>query len=473
MAIKDSESVQKFCSLAVQQNQVKATDISLAYQIYLGQKVHAFQCQYVLEATQGRLVLQEQSDGSEWSALDMPAPAFQGQWVPFSSDKLALFDASGRYQDVQSRNQPQIEASREGGFVRAGKQAYRLSTLLNPLIPLDTVQRGPYDFHFPAGQDDGVFLVDRAAGSLLMTDLTLNISKARLPLRAAGSRKALCLAYDTDQRRCLVTDHETSDLIVIRPFDKKIERVATSHGTLGNLVLDAKRQQVLVLLADPEQEPAILIFSLADFSHQGTILVPGKRFSSLDDPCDLMGISPDGRYLVVMTYTDEPALCTPVLSRFDLTTRQLVDTQTLNQAEKPIGLAFAAPLPTRSEVPDFEVLIEEKGLMAKPLIVALVRQIEAMRADANRPLLDQDIAAAMTHIQDNFTPAEIQTVAHISQEAAKQMVNERFFEWQGRGDMNAEDKQVFVERLSQLQADEQVTQTNGIFVLNWLKGLAR
>lgn len=473
MVIRSADATQKLCSMAVQKGLIKPVDMSIAYQTYLMTKIHAYQCQYVLDAQAGRLLLQDREGKSEWSTLDMPAPAFQGQWVPYSSEKVALFDRFGQYKGVHSRSQPEIIPSAEGGYIYSGSNAYRLMALLNPLVPIENVARGPYDFFVPPDQDSGVFITDRAAGTLTMTDLTLNLTKAQLRLREPGSKKAICLAYDAKARTCYVTDHQTSDLIVIKPFEQKIERISTPHGQLGNLVLDLPRKRLMTILSDPDQEGAVLIYGLEKFDHQGTILLPGKRFSNLDDPCDLMGISPDGRYLLVMSYTDEPALCTPLVSRIDLQTLQLVKTHTLSSEEKPIGFAFAHQTPKPQTVPDFEDFLDEKGILAKPQIIGLVRQIQAIEDDKNKPLYNQDIAAKMRDLQGEFTPADLQAVTELSQQAVQQMTADSFFEWQGRSEMNQEEKQVFVERLSQLKADENVTRTNGVFVLNWLKGLVK
>lgn len=459
----------------VQHGLAGPTDLSIAYQTYLMMKIQACQCQYVLEASQGRLLLQERDEagGGEWSSLDMPAPAFAGKWVPFTSEKVALFDRLGNYKGVFERSRPEIVPSLAGGYIWSARQPYRTSLLLNPLLPLEPVERGPYDFYFPPDQEDGVFLTDRAAGSLLMTDLTLNLNKARLNLREPGSTKAICLAYDAANATCYVTDQQTSDLIVIQPSKQKMERISTPHGALGNLVLDIERRQLLAMLADPEQEGAILIFSLDNMQHQGTILVPGKRFSTLDDPCDLMGLSPDGKSLLVMSYADEPALGTPLISRINLQTRQLVKTHTLKEEEKPIAFAFQHQEPKVQDVPDFDDFLQDKGIAPKPQIIGLVRQILALEEDKDKPIFDQDIEAAVAHIQENFSETELQEVTDLSQQAMKALASEKFFEWQGRQDMNEEDKQVFVERLTQLKADEKVSRTNGVFVLNWLKGLTR
>lgn len=475
MAIRSSDQVQKLCSLIVQHNLLSPVDISIAYQTYLMMKIQACQCQYVLDAANGRLVLQERDDNAhepqEWSSLDMPAPAATCQWVPFTSEKVALFDPAGAYKGVFDRSRPEIVPSKNGGYIWASKQPFRTSLLLNPLLPLEQVERGPYDFYFPEDQDNGVFLTDRAAGTLMMTDLTLNVPKARLKLREPGNKKALCLAYSPQNRTCYVTDHQTSDLIVIQPGEQKIERFSTPFGCLGNLVLDSLNKQILAILAAPEQEAAILIFSQEDFSHQGTILLPGKRFSTLDDPCDLMGLSPDGKSLLVMSYSDEPALGTPLISQINLKTHQLVKTHTLNEEEKPIAFAFQFQEPQQQDVPDFDDFLNDKGIAPRPQIIGLVRQILTLEEDKKKPLYDQDVEAAMSHIQENFSVQEVQEVSELSQQAVDSLANERFFEWQGRQDMNAEEKKVLVEHLGQLKADEKVSRTNGIFVLNWLKGL--
>lgn len=473
MTIRNCDSVQKLCSLAVTHKLVSAIDMSIAYQTYLMTKIQAGQCQYILKAQAGRLLLQERErQGEEWSSLDMPAPAYSGDWVPFSSEKLALFDPSGKYQGVHDRSHPEVIPTQDGGFLWSSNRAYRLSGLYNPLVPVHTAARGPYDFYLPPGQQDGVFLTDRAAGLLIMTDMTLNVTKLRIKLREAGSSKALCMAYDSANRTAFLTDHQTSDLIVVKPFEQKMQRISTPHGVLGNLVLDAPRNRLFVILADPDREPAILIFSTQDYSHQGTLLLPGKRFSALDDPCDLMGLSPDGKSLLVMSYTDEPALCTPLISQIDIASQKLLTTHTLSTEEKPIGIVFQHQPPARQDVPDFDDFLVEKGIAARPQIIGLVRQIQALEADKNKPILDGDVEAAMAHIQDNFSAEEVKTVAEISQQAVQALSQENFFEWQGRSDMNGEEKQVFVERLSELKADPKVSQTNGVFVLNWLKGLA-
>ncbi len=479
MTIRSSESVQKLCSLAVQQGLVKASDISLAYQTYLNTKLLAGQCQYVLQAQEGRISLQERdasTDGfedEEWSALEMPAPAFSGEWVPFASEKLALFDLQGRFEGVQERSRPELVPAERGGYVWSKNKPYRMSSLINPLIPVNTAERGPYDFYFPPEQDDGLFIMDRAAGTVFMTDLTLNITKIKIKVREPGSQKSICLAYDGKNHVAYVTDHQTSDIIIIKPREKKVERVSTPHGVLGNLIFDAQRNQLMIMLADPEQEPAILIFSCQDFSHQGTLLIPGKRFSSLDDPCDLMGLSPDGKNMLVMSYSNEPALSTPLISSIGLKSQQLIKTHTLSQHDKPIGFAFQHKKPRPQDVPDFDDFIADKGLLKGPQLVGLLRLIEQLEADKNKPLFDQDVESALTHIEDNFSAEELHEVSEISQEATTALAKESFFEWQGRSDMSQEEKQVLVERMAQIKTDEKVSRTNGVFVLNWLKGIHR
>ena len=149
----------------------------------------------------------------------------------------------------------------------------------------------------------------------------------------------------------------------------------------------------------------------------------------------------------------------------------MIKTHTLSQHDKPIGFAFQHKKPNPQDVPDFDDFIENKGLLKGPPLVALIRQIEQLEADKNKPLFDQDVESALTHIEDNFSREELTEVAELSQEATDAMAQESFFEWQGRGDMSQEEKQVLVERMAQIKPDEKVSRTNGVFVLNWLKGL--
>lgn len=478
MPITTSESVQRLCALAVEQNLASASQLALAVQTYILMKIEALQCSYLLEHQSGRLLLRdrrmshtEANAMDEWASFDMPALTFQGQWAPYASNKIALFDEKGVFRGVHDRGTSEIIPSFQGGYIWLNAQAYQMNMLLNPMVPVHEVQRGPYDFFIPPHQNSGVFLMDRAAGMLTMTDFALAQTIAQLQIRTAGSKKAINVAYSQKNRTIYITDHHTPDLLVIHPDSHQKERIFTEHGILGNLTLDDQQGLIFAILADVSKEPAILIFSLNDYSHQGTILLPGKRFSEVDDPCDLIAISPDHQCLMVMTYTDEGALFTPIISHIDIASRQLLRSYHLSHEDKPVGLAFLQPEVKPSSVISFDQLLVEKGIIHKVQLAALLRQLEAMEQDKNKPLFDQDVESALVHIEGNFSQEEVRSLTEISPDTVQQMIQDSFFEWQGRSDMKAEEKQIFVERLSQLKADPQVSKTNGVFVLNWLKGL--
>ncbi|PIQ26670.1 hypothetical protein COW36_01080 [bacterium (Candidatus Blackallbacteria) CG17_big_fil_post_rev_8_21_14_2_50_48_46] len=477
MPITTSESVQKLCSLAVQQNLASASQLAIAVQTYILMKIEALQCNYLLEHNSGRLLLRDRSAPAgneamdEWASFDMPAPAFQGEWAPYASNKVALFNEKGVFTGVQDRGHSEITPSFKGGYVWLKNQAYQMNMLLNTMVPVNDVKRGPYDFFIPPHQNTGIFLIDRAAGTLFMSDFTLSQTSAQLQVRDPGSKKAINVAYSQQTKTIYITDHHTPDILVINPSNRQKERIYTEHGILGNLTLDDKLGLIFAVLADASKEPAVLIFSIKDYSHQGTILLPGKRFSEVDDPCDLIAISPDRKSLMVMTYTDEGALFTPIISQIDIEKKQLVKSYNLNHEDKPVGFAFLQADVKAGTVVPFDKMLADKGIIHKIQLAALVRQIEMLEKDKDKPLLDQDIESAMSHIQGNFSNEEIDAVTEVTPETVTQMAQDTFFEWQGRGDMKPEEKQVFVERLSQMKADPKVSKTNGVFVLNWIKGL--
>lgn len=477
MAIKinQSRTVQKLCQLAVQQKFADPIQLSIAYQTYLMMKIEAYQCAYALQHDSGRILLQDlkgdNDDLNAWGELDMPAARYQGQWVEYAANKVALFNEKGIFEGITEREESRLAPASWGGFIWVNNKAYQMSMMLNQMIPMAEVQKGPYDFVIPPNQTEGVFILDRAAGTLLMTDFTLNQTKAKLEVRTPGNKKAINLAYSAKHKRIYVTDHQTPDLLVINPSERSKDRIYTEHGVLGNIIVDDSRNLLYAVLVDTRKEPAILIFSQEDYSHQGTILLPGKLFSHLDDPCDLITISPSGKTLLVMTYTDQGALLTPMISLIDIESQKMVKSYTLSDEEKPIGLAFLKPEVKVSEVPSFDEVLLDRGVINDINLKNLVNQIQRIEEDRNKPLFDQDVQSAMEHIESHFSQEELAEVNHISEEAVNQMVQDSSFEWQGRSDMKQEEKQVFVERMAQLKADEAISQTNGVFVLNWLKGL--
>lgn len=470
MAIQTSDQVQQFARLALLKGYIDERQLAQSYQIYLVLKLQALQCAYYDDQSRGRLSIKDRNQ-AEWNGLDIVKSSYRGKWVAYTSEKLALFDASGNFTGVGERDKPQIFPAPWGGLVWANGQPYHTNTLLSPMLPIDEIDKGPFDLFVPPNPAEGLLICDRGRGTILIADYTLSHLKAELKIREVGSKKAINLAYSARYKCCFVTDHATPDILRITTADRRKDRIPTQHGILGNIAIHDQLNLLFAVLADPDKEPAVLIFSLPDLKHQGTILLPGKRFSELDDPCDLISLSPDGKRLMVMSYTDRPALMTPVLSVIDTTTHQLLHSYELKKEEKPLGIAFAQQPPPSPRVPDFDTLLLEKGILKPEQIQDLLEHMQLLKAEQGKRPLDRDVASAATRLEEKFGHEEVSAIVKASHQVMQDLVSDSTFQWEGRSTMTQEEKQLFVERMGEMRADKEVSHTNGVFVLSWLKGL--
>lgn len=466
------EQIQKYCQLLLRQGLIDQKNLYKAYQYYLLCLLEASQAHYSIEQEQFQFTLAGQSNVFNQIEISRQEN-YVGKWIPYASNKLALFDENCQFLGVESRHEkPELYLAPIGGISWIKNQAYHINSMLHHSIPLDDIKQGPIDLFIPGQSHEMLFFTDRAAGMLYVTDQTLTQFKARINLRKPGSKKAFNIAYSSRFKCCFMTDHQTPDLIKLNMTERKQERFYKDYGILGNLVLHDETDRLYTILADPEKEPAILIFSLSKLEHLGTILLPGKRFSDLDDPCDLIALSDNGQRLLVMSYSDKPALVTPIISIIDTQTHQLLDSYELKKEDKPVGIGFSKPSIKKKKAPDFEELLLKKGWLSS-------EKVQKMNDDLNRinkpqeQTLDKDVIEASKRIEASYSAEELDEVINMSEQAVAEMLEDAVFEWSGREDMTPEDKASLLEKMATIAPSKEVSQTNGVFVLNWLKGLLR
>jgi hypothetical protein len=471
MPLHRREDVQQICALALQQGFAEPYQLAEAFRHFLQTKLAAGTSSYELELESGRIRLRDTGDSGEWGALDLPAPRYQGQWLPFAANKIALFSPALSYSGVFDRPTAELTPTPQGAMIRYQKQAYRLDTLLNTLIPTTGVERGPYDLVIPPGQNEGVFVVDRAAGQVLMADVTLAELRLRVAVRPPGSSKGLGLAYAPRYRFVFASDYTTSSLHLLNPESREYEAVDLQMGPLGALAVDETRNQIWILRAGEGSPVSLLCFDLESLALKQEVALPGQRFSDLDDPVDVMALAPDGKTLLVMTYVDQPALMTPLITAVDVSSGRVGKTTTLQREDKPVGLAFACTVAAGTD-PDFLPFLQEAGL-SEPQLKILQQLLTRLREDEQKPLMDAKTQALVQQLEAQFNAQELATVSEISQQALAQMAGDTFFQWEGREGMTPEDKRVLVERMAQIQVDKQMSRAHGVFVLQWLKTLVQ
>jgi hypothetical protein len=274
-------------------------------------------------------------------------------WFTYAATELAVLDIQANKLQLR-RNYATLTPSQRGILLNSSYaslnvadfesdlQRIILRSLFWPAIPIEPVHSQPVDFFFSA-RHPFVIAADRGAGKLHFIQ--------RDPLRLARSwkvvnrpgKKAMSVAFHPDGRRVFVTSPEA-------PVCTLIDRGLTQKkiplpGLVvpGNLAVNSRGDQLLVLSVSAESHrPDLLIYDTEKYQLQQTLYLEGEAFSNGADARDLLEISPDGRWAVVMVSVNQPALFTPCLLLIDLTALQIVDRLLLTAAQKPANLAFLA-----------------------------------------------------------------------------------------------------------------------------------
>lgn len=209
-------------------------------------------------------------------------------------------------------------------------------------IPIEPVHTRPCDL-FASPRHPVLALTDRGSGKLhLIQRDTLRLTRSWKVVQRP-SKKAISVVFHPDGKRVFSTSHEVGHLLLTdRAMAQKKIPVAGPH-LLGNLALPPKGDRLLILGINPEtRRPDLLVLDTEKFQKIQVIPLEGEAFSSGADARDLLEISPDGRWAVVMVSKNQPALFTPCLLLIDLEQGNIVDRRVLDADKKPINLAFLA-----------------------------------------------------------------------------------------------------------------------------------
>ncbi|MBC7542325.1 MAG: hypothetical protein H7338_06305 [Candidatus Sericytochromatia bacterium] len=438
-----------------------------ALQYYLLRRLGAGELAYRISRDQAQIGL-DAHDGRPQNGLDLAdLPPPPRGWVPYSPDVMALFDGeTGQFQQVVARQSlwgPYLGES--GGEFSYEGRLYAVGAWLDERLPAMDGPHWPLDLYLPNGPGESVAVTDRASGKLLLIEPTLTKISAELTMRPAGSRKAINVAYASATRTLYATDGQSPDLVVIRLQTHELERLYQDVGLASNLVVSLDGHQLYMLIG--HGDPAIQAVRTGDMQATGRVLLPGKRFSDVDDPTDLLAISANGRFLAVMTYQDEPAMFTPILSVIDTATLQLLSTSPIKKEEKPVGLAFSTG-GRLSPAPSFPDVLLGRELLSQGALSDALRELGILAAEGAKPELDSDVAM-LANQGPAGSPAELQALVKPDAAATQRLVESANFKWSARPNMTQADRQSLMNAANDIKLPSEVSNTNGAFVMNWMR----
>ncbi|HEY9843111.1 MAG TPA: hypothetical protein V6D23_21765, partial [Candidatus Obscuribacterales bacterium] len=276
-------------------------------------------------------------------------------WVPTGSGSVYLFHASNAREigEIAWAGETQL-----GGLTVSDQYTHlyfgeldehpylALSDQLHyGLIPMQKINCLPVDMVLSPSRDQ-LFLADRGRGTVFIVDLLEFKLLGSLIVRPAGSRKTLNLAPSPDGSRLFITDNTTPALLIVNLKTLKIKRQPLPYGILGNLRLSPDGHWIYLQSTRPDESVEIVVLDTTNLLQRSLVPLHGNLFSTLDDPVDLMALSPQNNFLIFMTYVNSPSMFTPWINIVDLEAFQLVDRYALlTDDSKPSYLSFAISKP--------------------------------------------------------------------------------------------------------------------------------
>ncbi|MBC7473690.1 MAG: hypothetical protein H7263_05320 [Candidatus Sericytochromatia bacterium] len=255
-----------------------------------------------------------------------------------------------------------------------------LSKLHYESTPSEAIVTLPIDLTVTNNKKN-LYFVDRGAGILYIFDTETNKLSGAVHLRPAGNKRTLNVSSTNDGKKIFVTDNETPGMFIIEAKTLKIKKQPLSYGNLCNLISDD--QWLYILVDKGNNPPELLVLDTQNLILRANIQLKGELFSKIDDPTDLMVLSPSGKYLLVMTFVNYPALFTPIVNVIDLNSFQLVDQIFLNDTGKPTYISFAMQKPeelVKLKSGLIDILIE-LGYINEEHVLAALDKINGIQDD--------------------------------------------------------------------------------------------
>ncbi|MEK7433791.1 MAG: hypothetical protein AABZ74_11710, partial [Cyanobacteriota bacterium] len=238
----------------------------------------------------------------------------------------------------------------------------------------------PFDMCF-SGTNQLISLSNRDLGEVMIFNTRENDFIAEIPVRDIGtSNKSLNVAMSEIKKRVYITDNETSILQTYSFNTKKINKRNFSNlGILGNICLSPDESTLYVLVLKPE--PFLKTLDSETLEEKKLFPVKGDFFSLLDDPCDLLTLSPDNTHLFFMTYINEPEPFTPVISIINIEKEKTIKRFSIKDSVKPILLSFKKENPVFAANKSLETLLIEKNYLTKDKIKELILEIKKSKEE--------------------------------------------------------------------------------------------
>jgi hypothetical protein len=325
---------------------------------------------FQLEPSQGLLRMTDLVSKQVLGTHALSQTLSASDWVPWASHRLLCQEDDGNQllsEPATPGEIPGLVLGRDGAwlYTQQGLNAQSLGYGWTSLFMGNLRNRshfGPWDLYL-AHDYSLLALSDRGQGTVEILSTESCELLARFQIRQPGGYTCLSVAFDLRQQRIIVSENNSSVLHLGDLRDGKLEQLNPGLGMLGNLVLAPDGEHLYLLTLKPSQE--LLYLSLSDWSVVKRLALKGDLFRNQTQvPCDLLSLSPDFSFLLVMTYQNAPSPLTPIISVIDTAQVKTLRRYALKDGSNPYQLLFARANPlTAYKQKNLREMLLESGLI--------------------------------------------------------------------------------------------------------------
>lgn len=350
------------------------------------------------------------------SLIDLPGKP--GKFDPEDFDTWGTSTVIVNLEELQKEGDIPFHKEANYGLAVRGNKSYlhnpeiekqNLLALTNQYIfggrPKNKHSNLPFDMYL-SNDNKLLCLSNRDEGNVYLFDTTSNTFIDEINVRQAGSSKTINLAISPKNKKIYITDNTSPVVTVYETDTKKITKKSLNSGVLGNICLTPDEKTFYVVIIKPEAN--LKAFSVDEFKELKSFTPKGEYFSNGDDPCDLLTLSSDEKYIFSMTYLNDPMPFTPVLTVIDLEKNKAVKRFSIKDETKPIIIAFREENPLGGVNKTLEELLVEKGLFTFNKLRDI--KLSIMRGDSDQDEKSEEVKKQEEE-KEGFIHVESQNLA--------------------------------------------------------------
>ncbi|MGV3523266.1 MAG: cyclic nucleotide-binding domain-containing protein [Candidatus Sericytochromatia bacterium] len=208
-----------------------------------------------------------------------------------------------------------------------------------------------------------VLVSHRKAGEVVLCSIPDRQELARWSLRQPGFQLAFNTAWDVERQELYLSDNLSAQLWIVDLDDLNYRVWQGGLGTLGNLATAVESGKLYLSVLKPQF--SLLYFDLENMAPDYSVEIKGQSWVNEKLlPQDPLLLSPDGKFLHMLTWTLQEGRQTPVMNVIDAKEVVALRRYPLKEGLRPIQLAY----PVTNPFPAFHSASFEDYLLRHGLI---------------------------------------------------------------------------------------------------------